>query len=197
MAQRYSFRQYRWIDLGFFAGMLVVSEWLIVQAARVWFPDQLYTVSVVAAITAIVLMRWGIYAGIHAFLGGLLFCFASGGTPKQYLIYCLGNLFSLLALLWIRFLGSERIREDSALSVMFALTTQLLMQAGRFAIAVVIGLAQGKPLLEGMARSVGFFTTDTLSCLFTALIIWIARRLDGIFEDQKHYLLRINRTEEE
>ena len=29
------------------------------------------------------------------------------------------------------------------------------------------------------------------------LILWIARRLDGVFEDQKHYLLRINESPEE
>ena len=31
--------------------------------------------------------------------------------------------------------------------------------------------------------------------LFTGVILWIARRLDGIFENQKHYLLRIHKTE--
>ena len=27
--------------------------------------------------------------------------------------------------------------------------------------------------------------------LFTLVIIWIVRRVEGLFEDQKHYLLRI------
>ena len=44
--------------------------------------------------------------------------------------------------------------------------------------------------------AVGFFTTDSLSLLFTFVIIWIARRLDGIYEDQKHYLLRLHEEEE-
>ena len=43
---------------------------------------------------------------------------------------------------------------------------------------------------------VGFFTTDSLSLLFTFVIIWIARKLDGVYEDQKHYLLRLHAREE-
>lgn len=42
----------------------------------------------------------------------------------------------------------------------------------------------------------GFFTTDSLSLLFTGVVVWIARRLDGVFENQKHYLLRIHQTED-
>ena len=54
--------------------------------------------------------------------------------------------------------------------------------------ALVLGAAPG--------AVVGFFTTDSLSLLFTGLIVWIARKLDGVYEDQKHYLLRIQAQEE-
>ena len=43
-------KQYRRLDLFLFAVMLILSESLIVNAAIRWFPDQLYTVSVSAAI---------------------------------------------------------------------------------------------------------------------------------------------------
>ena len=188
MNRRWTFQQYRAIDLVLFAVMLCISETVIVTAARFWFPEQLYTVSVVAALTAIVLMRWGPWAAIHAFVGGFVFCTVSHGTAQQYIIYCIGNLFALLALLLIRWLGKERIRSDSTLTVLFALCTLLLMQLGRALIALALGTEP--------ARCVGFVTTDVLSGLFTAVIVWIARRLDGIFEDQKHYLLRVNREEE-
>ena len=136
MNHRLTFRQYRQMDLTVFGAMLVVAEALIVLAATRWFPAEAYTVSIVAAVTSIVLMRWGPWAAIHAVLGGLVYCFVSGGQPGQYLIYCAGNLFALLSLLWFRIpgkeriSGKERIREDSFLTVMFALTTQLLMQLG-------------------------------------------------------------------
>ena len=188
MNRRFTFQQYRAIDLTMFALMLAISESVIVTAAKWWFPDQLYTVSAVAAVTAIVLMRWGHWAAIHAAFGGFVFCLVSRGTAEQYLIYCAGNLLSLLALLFFRVFGKECVRTDGFLAVAFALCVQLLMQLGRAAAALMLG---AEP-----ARCVGLITTYVLSGLFTALIVWIARRLDGIFEDQKHYLLRINREEE-
>ena len=199
-----TFRQYRQMDLTVFGAMLVVAEALIVLAATRWFPAEAYTVSIVAAVTSIVLMRWGPWAAIHAVLGGLVYCFVSGGQPGQYLIYCAGNLFALLSLLWFRILGKERIREDSFLTVMFALTTQLFMQLGRAAVAFALlralpgsAPAGTQSIAGALSFCIGFVTTDALSGFFTAVILWIARRQDGLFEDQKHYLLRIQEAEKE
>lgn len=189
MKRQFSFQQYRAIDLAMFAALLCITETMIVKAATWWFPDQLYTVSVVGAVTAIVLMRWGPWAAIHAVLGGAVFCFASHGSAKQLLIYCAGNLFSLLMLLPLKYLGGERIRLDGFLSVLFGICTLLLMQLGRALVAFALGTE--------FQTCLGFFTTDALSLLFTGLILWVARRLDGIFENQRHYLLRIHNTEEE
>ena len=77
MKRQFSFQQYRAIDLAMFAVLLCITETMIVKAATWWFPDQLYTVSVVGAVTAIVLMRWGPWAAIHAVLGGAVFCLQS------------------------------------------------------------------------------------------------------------------------
>ena len=189
MKRQFSFQQYRAIDLAMFAALLCITETMIVKAATWWFPDQLYTVSVVGAVTAIVLMRWGPWAAIHAVLGGAVFCLASRGSAKQLLIYCAGNLFSLLMLLPLKYLGGERIRLDGILSVLFGVCTLLLMQLGRALVAFALGTE--------FQTCLGFFTTDALSLLFTGLILWVARRLDGIFENQRHYLLRIHNTEEE
>jgi hypothetical protein len=189
MKRQFSFQQYRAIDLAMFAALLCITETMIVKAATWWFPDQLYTVSVVGAVTAIVLMRWGPWAAIHAVLGGVVFCLASHGSAKQLLIYCAGNLFSLAMLLPLKYLGGERIRLDPFLSVLFGVCTLLLMQLGRALVAFVLGTE--------FQTCLGFFTTDALSLLFTGLILWVARRLDGIFENQRHYLLRIHNTEEE
>ena len=189
MKRQFSFGQYRAIDLAMFAVLLCFTETMIVKAATWWFAEQLYTVSVVGAITAIVLMRWGPWAGIHAVLGGAVYCLASHGSVQQLIIYCVGNLLALLALLPLRLLGGERIRLDPLMSIGFGLLTLLLMQLGR----ALVALAFGTPF----QTCLGFFTTDALSLLFTGLIIWVARRLDGIFENQRHYLLRIHNTEEE
>ena len=189
MNRRLSLKQYRNLDLFFFAVMLCISETLIVNAAIRWYPDQLYTVSVSAAITAIVMMRWGGWAAIHAVLGGIVYCLAAKGTAQQFMIYGIGNLFGLLSLLMIRLLGKDRICGNVLLVLLFALCTQLFMQMGRACIAVINGAT--------FETGIHFITTDALSGLFTMVIVWIASRLDGVFEDQISYLLRVQKEAEE
>ena len=103
------------------------------------------------------------------------------------MIYCGGNLLSVAAVALLKALGRERVRTGH-LSLVFPLLVQVLMQAGRAAVALLLGARPGSV--------VGFFTTDSLSLLFTFVIIWIARKLDGVYEDQKHYLLRLHAREE-
>lgn len=81
MRRQLSFSEYRGIDLTLFAVILCIAELLIVTAARFWYADQLYTVSAVAAVVAIVLMRWGPWAGIHAVLGGWCSALPLTGAP--------------------------------------------------------------------------------------------------------------------
>ncbi len=189
MNRHMTLKQYRNLDLFLFAVMLILSESLIVNAAIRWFPDQLYTVSVCVAVVSIVMMRWGAWAAIHAVLGGLVYCFWAGGSPKQFLIYGAGNLFSLISLLMFRFPGRKRICGNVLLTLLFALCTQLFMQMGRACVSFVSGASANTGL--------HFITTDALSGLFTMVIVWIAGRLDGLFEDQISYLLRVQKETEE
>ena len=177
--------EYRTIDLGLFLLMMAMFEPVLHFAATKLFPAEPYTVSVVAAITAIVMMRWGPWAGIHAALGGLLACLLAGARWDQYLIYGLGNLLSLTALFLLKAWGKEETRKDALQSIGFGLVTVLLMQLGRAVLALALG--------NDWQVCLGFFTTGVITDLFTVVVIWIARRLDGIFEDQIHYLLRIQK----
>lgn len=181
--------QYRTIDLILFSLMLAAAEFIVVKAATSWFPGQPYTISVVPALTAIVMMRWGPWAALHAALGGAVCCLASGASAQQYFIYIFGNLLSLAALLLIRLLGNEGIRTDALKTMLLGVTTVLLMQLGRGVVSLVFGGRAGDVIR--------FFTTDVISVLFTAVVVWIARRLDGVFEDQINYLLRVSREREE
>ncbi len=183
MNKQISFQQYRTIDLGIMAVLLVITQVLISVAANVWFKWEMYIVSPVAVVTALVMMRWGVWAGIHAALGGIVYTLMAGGGWQHYLIFGLGNLLSLLALVLFKIFGKEKLRASALLTVLFALCTQLFMLCGRALMAMALGYTP--------AQALGFITTDLLSVLFTAVIIWIARRIDGLFEDQKHYLLRI------
>ena len=183
MKRQLTLAEYRSLDLTLFAVILAVCEYIITLAAIRWFPGQLYTVSLSAALCAIVLMRWGAWAGIHAVVGGAAFWLASGGTPRQLAIYALGNLFCLLVLPLLRGKGKEKIRTDKLYTVLFALAVVLAMQLGRAVVALVLGTSLG--------TCAGFFTTDSLSDVFTMVVVSLAGRLDGIFEDQKRYLRRL------
>lgn len=185
MAKQRTLGLYRTIDLFCFVLMLALFEPVLHFAATRLFPAEPYTVSVTAAVTAIVLMRWGPWAAIHAVFGGIMACLLAGARIDQYLIYGFGNLFSLAALMLLKKWGKEETRKDALHSIAFALVTALLMQLGRAVMALILG--------NGLLLCLGFFTTGVITDLFTVVIVWIARRLDGIFEDQIHYLLRIQK----
>lgn len=188
MKHELSLTQYRAIDLFCFVVLLALTQTLTVFASSAWFPDQLYMVSPVAAVVSIVMMRWGAWAAFPAALGGAVFCLASGGTTGHFLIYSVGNLLSMAALLLFRAFSKRRIRESAYLSLLLGLCVQLLMQLGRAAVCIALG--------GGWEAGVGFITTDSLSVVFTLVIVWIARRVDGLFEDQLHYLRRIQKEKQ-
>ena len=193
MKRQLSLEEYRAIDLTLFAVMLAFFEFLIVRFTT----TSLYTVSLAAVITAVVYMRWGWWGAIHAVLAGVLFCFYySGVAPpdqrpglEQYIIYPLGNLFSLAAVPVLKKQGEERVRKSVTASLLFSLSVILLMQGGR----AVVALTLRTTTLEG---SLNWFTADALSILFTLVVTWIIRRLDGVFEEQRHYLTRIQEDRE-
>lgn len=193
MKRQLSLKEYRTIDLALFAVMLALFEFLIVRFAT----GSYYTVSLTAVVTAVVYMRWGWWGAIHAALGGVLFCFYySGVAPpdqpvgwRMYIIYTLGNLFSLAAVPALKKRGEERVRQSVIASLLFSLSVILLMQGGRAVVALALGTANWE-------NALGYFTADALSILFTLVVTWIVRRLDGVFEEQRHYLLRVQEERE-
>ena len=183
MKQQLTFRQYRTMDVFFFTLLLCVCESLIVLAGTRWFPGEAYTLSLTSAVTAIVLVRWGIFAAVPALAGGLVLSLVSGAGVAQMVIYCLGNMTALVLIPLIRCIGWKRLRADVLLTLLHGFTTALMMQLGRAAIALALGYAP--------AICLGFITTDVLSTLFAMLLPWICRRLNGMLEYQPHYLKRI------
>ena len=186
MERRRSLSAYRGIDLMLWAAILVIFEGIIIRAGRsLLFSDQAFTVSLAGAVACIVYMRWGAWGGLHAALAGAVYCLLGGGSWKQLLIYAGGNLLSLAAVPLMNRIGKEKLRETAFRYLGISLTTVLLMQLGRALLALLLGA----PLTE----AIRFFTTDSLSIVFTLVIIWIVRRLDGVYEDQRHYLRRLHK----
>ena len=189
MGESRAARRYRAVDLAMWALLLVLFESIIILAATRWFPGQPYTVSLTAEVTALVMARWGLWGALHAALGGAVYCFLSGGGPAQYLIYCGGNLFCLLALGVLQALGGvEKVRQDALKTLLYALCAVVFMQAGRGCVSLLLGTP-----LEGALL---FITADSVSILFTLTLLWIARRLDGVMENQYHYLRRLQEEQE-
>ena len=182
-----SFSRYRATDLTIFAVILALFEYVASRAA-LSFSSQPYSVSVICAVTSVLLMRWGVFGCIHAALGGFVYCLSVGGSGSQFAVYMVGNLFSALVLLPLVRIGKNKVRDSVWLSMLLPVSVALLMQVGRGLVACVLGASPGVIW--------GFVLTDVLSGVFAVVIVLIARRIDGLFEDQKSYLIRIRKKED-
>ena len=183
-----SFEQYRAIDLTIMGVILAVCEFLTANAAAKWFPNELYALSPTIAVVCIMIMSWSGFAAIHAVIGGLVYCLTLGGDWKQFIIYCVGNCFILIALTWFKAFGKEWVRSKFYRTLLFTLNAFLGAQIGRFAVSVALGGA------FSLDSFLAFLVNDVITLLFSVVVVLISRRVDGLFEDQKSYLIR---TEEE
>ena len=199
MKRQITFAQYRTIDLFLMVILLVFAEVGIYIAKATVYSGQLFQASPTGAIVALVMMRWNGWAAIPALLGGLLYGALRGGLWPYGIVYGVGNLLSLAALLWFR-MGKDKLRSEALPTMAFGLTVQVLMQLGRGIVALVATMADPAILgqgnqLEPLETFLSFITSDSLSILLTVVALWIVRRIEGLFEDQKSYLLRVQQQE--
>lgn len=177
-----SFKQYRAIDLVTMAIIMFVVETFVDKAAYSWFPEQLFMLSPAISLICIVMMRWGGFAAIHAVVAGAAMCLAMGASFQQFMVYCVGNCFSLASLVLIKTLGKQKIKDSILWSIVFVAVAFFGAQIGRWIVGLLFGGA--------VDSLVVFITTDSLSLLFAVIVVLISRRIDGLFEDQKAYLIR-------
>lgn len=178
-----SFRRYRTTDLVIWTVIAVVVETVATLAADKWFPREIYCLSTTIAVTSIVMMRWNAFAAIQAVAGGLAYSLILAGFDAQYIAeYCIGNCFMLLGLLMFKFIGKEKIRSKFWITGIYAVVMYALAQVGRWIVSLFFG--------GNAATLLGFFKSDPITLLFTFVVVLISRVPDGIFEDQKHYIIR-------
>lgn len=183
-----TFKQYRNIDLFIFAVLLAISEAVTTVATNKWFYAQPVAISTTIVFICIVMMRWGGWAIIHAVLGGLVFCIASGAQPQQYVIYIIGNCFAVLAALWFIPFGKEGTRKNPFKLFIFTLSAYVMAQVGRWIVSL---------FFSGQIDAIiVYLTTDVITLLFAVVIIMLMRNTDGMIEDQKAYLFRLQRERE-
>ena len=184
-----SFKQYRTLDLMIFLGMYALFEYLVIKAATVWF-DEPYSISIMLPLLLIVMMRWDRYAVFNAIGYAFLFVFYQGGSIKQYLIYMIGNLGFMATLIYVYKVGKDRIRKTFFNSAVYLVVGFLTMELSR-------GLASMIVTRTGPGVILQFLMTDMLSLVFGLLVIIVVRQADGLFQDQKQYLLQINSQEKQ
>lgn len=181
-----SLKTYRLIDLGLFSAFALIFEYIAVVGTYS-LGISIFSVSLLLPIVLIVMMRWGLWAIIPLLVGTGSFILAIGRqidlTTQNYLIYFIGNLFLLLNLLWF-IKGKEKIRTNLYLSILYIASGCILLEVGRAIIALILGN-------DFLNVFIGFLGTDALSFVLAFIIVLITRKQNGIFEDQIHYLLRI------
>ena len=184
-----SYKQYRSVDLTAFVLMYALCEYLVVKAATDWFSEP-YSISIMLPLLLIVMMRWDKFCLIQAIISAILFVFYQKGNISQYLIYLCGNLGFMLELLYVYRVGKEKIRSSFLYSAIYVISGFALMELFRGIASMVILGSSLKIVLQ-------FVFTDMLSLVFTFLVIIIVRQVEGLFEDQKHYLIRLNQKNED
>ena len=183
-----TFKQYRNIDLSIFAVLLVISEAITTVATNVWFDAQPVAISTTLIFICMVMMRWSWLALIPACVGGLVFCIASGASPEQYLVYVIGNCAALSAMLWFKIWSKDKIRESYFKTFVFATSAYVAMQLGRWVLSL--------PFKARLDTLLVYLLTDIISLLFTVVVMMIMRNTEGMLEDQKAYLFRLQRERE-
>lgn len=182
-----SLRQYKLTDLFLFAVILVVAE-VIVHFATVKFSGETvtYLVTFTVPVTMLVMVRWGWVAVFYAVADGVLWCLLKGAAWQSYLCYALGNAFVALLLLMTKFVGKSKISDKWYLSVLFVVCGWLSMMLGRSLLGLCVGYSFSY-LLKA------FCLNELLSLCMAVIIIAVLRKFDGMFEDQKTYLLRLDK----
>lgn len=180
-----TFKQYRNIDLSIFCILTAIFEAVAATASNKWFNLQAMTVSITLALTCIIYLRWSLYALLPSFVGAFVYCTVIGGSVNQYLIYCGGSLFIIIAFPLLKKITKEKIRKDFLLRTVFVSSVYVALNIGRWCCSL--------PFNFSFQTLLTFLGTDVLSLLFAVVVLTLAKNADGLIEDQKSYLLRLDR----
>lgn len=180
-----SIRQYRLTDSLIFAAILVAFE-LILHFALIGY-NGAFTFSPLVPIVLLVIMRWGWQGVFYAVGDGILFCLLKGAGWQGYVSFGVGNAFIMVLLLAAKFFGKEKIAGKWYFSALFVLAGWLSVAFGRTVVAACCGVNFVEILTEQFLEP-----ASLLSLAMALIIILVMRRFDGMFEDQKHYLKRLD-----
>ena len=189
-----SYNQYKLVDNLLFLVIMVALEAVNVFAIKKWFPDMLFSVSLMFTVSLIMLVRWNWLAAIFPVIHGVLYCaFLSSFQQvafQEFIIYPIGNAFLLLTWFIFKFIPKEKLFSKWYMTLIYPLSAFVLVLLGRTVLAVCFGA-------DFLASLGNYFFTESLNIVFAVMALLVLRRLDGMIEDQKSYLMRVARAREE
>lgn len=182
-----SLQQYRLTDIFLFAVILVAFDLIIHYAFIAYSGD--FVFSLLVPIVLLVMIRWGWPCVFLAVGEGILFSVLNRDlanfTNWHYIIYGIGNAWIMLMLIPMKLVGKDKICRSGGHTLWFVVLGWLLVYLGRCVMSWICGLGFSS-MFFGQAM-------DLISLFIGILLTQIFRRLDGMFEDQKSFLLRLDK----
>lgn len=185
-----SLKQYKFNDLFLFAVILIAFD-LIVHFATIWLADDaaIYAFALTVPMVLLIMMRWGWQAVFFAVGDAILLTVLNNPTVwESYLSYILGNSTILLLLIPMRYIGKQKIAEKWPLTVLFVILGWLI---SNFSYTIIQWIC-GVDFVWALKSNFTFNMTGLLALAMGIVIMLIMRKLDGLFEDQIHYLKRLD-----
>lgn len=180
-----SIKEYRALDLAIFTILMIVFEIVAVKAID-WF--NLIYISLFITISLLSIMRWNIWGVVPIIAGSVTYSIMNGFDYKNYIISIIGSLFLLLLNLWF-LIGKKKFKEPIYV-ILFVFSGFFILELGRTVVATILGY----PFLSNL---ITLLLTDAINALMSLIIILITSKQNGLFEDQKEYILRIQKEENE
>lgn len=182
--KRISYGQYKLADVMLFLLIMCVCEAVNIFASKYWFPDMLFTISVMLLVSLIMLIRWSWLGVIFPVADAVLYCWMNGASANQYAIYILGNAFICLTWFLFKLIPKDKLVAGWYFTILYALIGYLLLVLGRATVAVCFGLN----FLDVFISMLG---AEALNLAFAITGLLILRRFNGMLADQKQYLTKV------
>lgn len=189
-----SLRQYRLTDLFIFAAILVVFDLLAYYAPKFMPNSAVFTFMLTVPMVVLVMIRWGWPSVFFAIGDGIAISLMYNANSWQsYVSFVCGNSCIMLLLIVIKFIGKQKITEKWYFSVLFVVSAWILSNLGTSCVQAICGY----DFLTCLGGNFGISVNGLMSLAIGVVLILILRKLDGMFEDQKHYLLRLDAERKE
>lgn len=189
-----SLKRYRATDLFLFAIILIIFD-LLSHFVTILMPaGVLYMFTLTVPIVLLILVRWGWWGVFFAIGDGILLSvLKSPSVWQSYVAYTAGNSAMLLLLIPLHYIGKEKIAGKWHLTALFVVLGWLLMNLTTSLVQFICG----ESFLSSLLGNMGWGLNGFLSLALGIVLMLILRKLDGMLEDQIHYLKRVDAERKE